>query len=131
MPIYLYANPKTKEVVEIVQHMNESHEYQKDGIKYKRVWTKPRMSVDAIAVDCYSAKDFARITNKPGTVGELHDRSAEMSARRADKDGVDHIREKHFDQYEKTHKGQVHPERKRERGAKKLKEAGISVDWGD
>lgn len=131
MPLYIYAHPKTGETVEIIQRMTETHEYVKDGVAWKRVWTKPQMSVDAAPVDPYNPKDFIKATNKKGSVGELWDRSAELSAKREQKDGIDHIREKHYDRYEKEHKGQMHPQRKREKGAKKLKDAGISVDWGD
>lgn len=131
MPLYLYQHPKTKKVVEVIQKMAEKHEYVKNGVSWKRVWLKPRMSVDAAPIDPFNAKDFVKATNKKATIGELHDRSAEMSQRRIDKDGIDHIKEAHYDSYEKAHKGQMHPQRKREKGAEKLKDAGISVDWGD
>lgn len=131
MGLYVYENPKTGETVEVFQKMTEPHVYVKKGVTWKRVWLKPQASIDT-HVDAHSAKDFVKVTNRGGTVGDLWDRSAELSAKRADKEGGrDPIREAYLDKFEKTHKGTQHPVRKREQGAKKLKDAGISVDWGD
>jgi predicted nucleic acid-binding Zn ribbon protein len=38
MPIYLYQNPETDEVLEVLQGMNDKHEYfDEQGIEWKRV----------------------------------------------------------------------------------------------
>lgn len=131
MAIYLYQSPKTKEIVEVVQKMNDKHEYSEGGVQWKRVWTKPRMGVDTVKIDPFSSKDFVKATNKPGKIGDLWERSAEMSQRRIDKDGKDHIKEKHYADYRKTHKGNLHPKEKEEKGLKKLADQGIMVDWGN
>ena len=129
MPHYLYINPKTKEVVEIFQHMNDVHEYKKDGVEYIRVWTKPRMNVDSIPIDIYSESDFNRITNKNGSLGDLWDRSEELSQKRADKEGVDPVRQKFYKKYQKKHKGASHPQEKKEQSKKQLDDLGISVKF--
>lgn len=131
MGIYLYQNPKTNEVVEIFQHMNDIHEYEKDGIKYKRVWINPQVSIDSLATDPFSSKDFNRITNKKDTIGSLFDRSAELSEKRKEKEGIDKFKEGFYQDYSKKHKGQSHPEQKREKSKKKLDEMGINVNWGE
>lgn len=128
MPNYLYQHPTTKKIVEVFQHMNDVHEYFEDKIKFQRIFTKPTASVDT-KLDIYSAKDFAKVTNKSGgTIGELWDRSAELSAARADKEGIDPVKNTFYRNYEKQHKTK-HPEEKKEVSKKKLDEAGISVSW--
>lgn len=136
IPYYLYQNPKTKEIVEIFQHMNDIHEYEENEVKFKRVFTKPNASFDSLPIDPHSAKDFARITNKPGKIGDLWDRAEEMSQKRADKEGIDPVKQKFYKEYSKKHKGVEHPEEKREyfknkrkAGKKKLSDSGINVSW--
>ena len=99
MPLYCYINEKTGETVEVIQKMTDTHEYSRDGVAWKRVWLKPRMSVDSIVTDPYSSKQFVAATNKPDTIGSLWDRSAELSQKRADKDGVDGVKESFYDRY--------------------------------
>ena len=39
MPIYIYQNPITEEVIEVVQSMSEDHIYfDESGLKWKRVF---------------------------------------------------------------------------------------------
>lgn len=94
MPEYQFSNPKKpSEVVTIFQSMNETHEYIKNGVKWDRVWSVPQMAVNTV-YDPYSSADFIKKTSNGGTVGDLFDLSAEMSAKRKEKDGVDFIEEK-------------------------------------
>lgn len=130
MASYLYKNPKTGEIIEVIQNMNDVHEYEENGVKFKRVFTKPGAAFDTIAIDPFSAKDFNRVTNKNGLVSDLWERSAELSEKRKDKEGRDNIKEKFYDDY-KSRKKREHPSRKREKALKKLNDAGISVDLGD
>lgn len=131
MPNYLYQHPKTKKIVEVFQHMNDKHEYSEGDEKFTRIWTKPQMNVDSVPLDIYSKKDFARITNKGGTVGDLWDRSAELSEKRADKEGSDPLKEGFYKDYKKKNKNREHPEQKRARSKKQLDEIGIKVEFGD
>lgn len=103
MAIYLFQNPETLEVKEIFQSMSETHCYQEEGVEWKRLYTVPLMSIDT-KVDPYSSKDFAKATNKKGTLGNMMDLSAELSDKRANKEGIDPVKQKHFDDYEKKNK---------------------------
>ena len=88
MPIYLYENPETGEVKEVLQKSKEEHVYfDENNLKWKRVWTIPHASVDTQA-DPFSEKAFSDSTNnKKMTIGDLWDKSKEMSQKRADKSG--------------------------------------------
>lgn len=110
MPIYLYEHPKTKKVKEIVQTMNEPHVYEENGITWNRVFTVPQASIDA-NIDPFNQQQFIDKTgSKNGSVGDVWDRSAELSAKRAEKaGGVDPIKEKYYKKYSKTRKGKPHP----------------------
>jgi hypothetical protein len=120
MPLYIYHHPDDEnKVVEIYQGMNDSHEYIVDGIKWKRIFTKPNAAIDT-KVDPYSAKDFVKATNKKGTVGELMDRSKELSEKRKDKEGIDPVKEKIYDDYQKS-TGKEHMEKKKDKAKDAVK----------
>jgi len=137
MPIYLFENIKTRQIHEVVFHMNDIKDYRgpdgKDDVKnWRRVWTKPQMAVDAVSIDPYSSADYVKATNKKGTLGDLYDRSSELAKQRADKEGgYDPIQEKFFENYSKRRKGRKHPDQVRREGVKKLKEKGITVEGLD
>lgn len=111
MPIYLFQNPKTKEVIEVVQSMKADHVYtSEDGTKWERIFTVPNAAIDSGDIDPYSKQDFLKATEKKGiTCGEMFDLSAEMSQKRQAKDGKDKIKEKTQKEYKKK-TGKAHPE---------------------
>lgn len=114
MPIYLFEHPKTKQIKEILQTMNEEHVYIDDkGIKWNRVFTKPQASIDT-QIDANSSKEFVAKTAKRGmTVGEMMDLSAELSDKRGGMTGKDEVRDKAEKAYkEKT--GKRHPHAKKQ-----------------
>lgn len=136
MPIYLFENTKTGETHEVVYHMDEPKDYRGPNGKaaagvWRRVWIKPQMAVDAMPIDPYSAKDYIKATNKKGVIGDLWDRSAELSAKRTEKEGVDPVKETFYKRYSAKRKGAKHPQQKREETARELKRKGITVDFGD
>lgn len=103
MPIYLYQNPETDEVLEVFQGMNDKHEYfDEQGVEWKRVFTVPTASIDT-KIDPFSANEFVRKTgNKNGTLGEVMDLSAELSEKRSQQTGTeDPVKRKVFSDYEK------------------------------
>ena len=104
MPIYVYQHPETEEYIELLQGMNDPHEYtDADGMEWKRIFFVPNASFDT-EVDPYSQSDYMKATaNKKGTIGDMMDYSKELSAKRADKDGKDPVKEKFLRQYEKKH----------------------------
>ena len=109
MPIYIYQHPKSEKYIEVFQGMNEDHTYfDEDGLEWKRVFTTPNMAVD-IESDPFSQTQFLEKTQNAGTMGELWDRSAEMSAKRAEKrDGIDPHKKSYFKKYSKERGGSKH-----------------------
>lgn len=103
MPLYLYQNPETEEIIEVLQGMNDKHEYfDTEGLEWKRVFTVPTASIDT-KIDPFSARDFVNKTGtKKGTVGDMMDLSADLSRAREEKTGSeDPVKRKVFQDYEK------------------------------
>lgn len=110
MPIYIFQNEKTGEIIEVIQKMNEPHVFSKDGIAYKRVFTKANASIDT-KINAFSSQDFNEKTrNKKETVGSLWDRSREMSEKRERVEGIDKVKQKYFEDYSKKRRGKKHPD---------------------
>ncbi len=110
MPIYCYRNPETGEEVEILQGMNDVHEFiDSNGFKWDRVFFAPNASIDT-KTDEFSAQKFVeRTASKKGSVGDMLDYSAEMSAKRAEQaGGIDPVKQKFFEDYSKKRKGAKH-----------------------
>lgn len=113
MPLYVYFNSQTDEYKEIIQKMNDVHEYSGengDETTWKRVFFVPNASFDS-KIDPFKASEFARKTgSKKGTYGDLLDKSAELSQQRADiTGGADPVKAKYFENYSKTRRGGKHP----------------------
>ena len=112
MPIYTYFRESTEEFIDIIQGMNDSHEYKGvDGSEddWKRVYYSPQMALDT-QIDPFSSKQFNdRTRDKKGTMGHLLDYSSEMSERRAEQaGGIDPVKQKYFDNYAKERRGARH-----------------------
>lgn len=114
MPIYIFQNKNTSEFVEVVQNINDTHEYfGKSGTEkyWKRVFTSPNISSDGFSsnIDPFSEKEFKDYTrSKSGKLGDLMDLSSEMSEKRKDKLGIDPVKQKFFDDYSKKRNGKRH-----------------------
>tara|TARA_Y100000310_G_scaffold266966_1_gene278707 strand:- start:4291 stop:4641 length:351 start_codon:yes stop_codon:yes gene_type:complete len=111
MPIYSFIHPDTEEEKEIVQKMNEPHVYiDENGIEWKRMWTSPNAQIDT-DIDPFNSKDFvSKTANKKGTMGDMWDRSKELSMKRAEKNGgKDPVKEKYLKEYSKERKGRQLP----------------------
>ena len=136
MPLYLYENKETGEVVEILQSMSEVHEYNgEDGLEkglWRRVFVNPNIAFDT-NVDDTSAKSFVNSSrNKNYSYGDLFDKSAEQSQKRVDKYGKDPIKEKQYSEYSKKTNGKVHPEQQKEKFKKAVERAnkkGINIEY--
>jgi len=109
MPIYIYQNPKTEEYKEIFQGMNEDHTYIDDEkLEWKRVFTTPNMAID-LETDPFSRNQFIEKTKNESTMGDMWDRSAEMSSKRAEKSGgVDPYKTNYFKKYSDGRDGAKH-----------------------
>ncbi len=127
MPQYRFSNPENpNEYVDIILGMNDIKEYIKDGINWNREFFVPQASIDT-KIDPHSVKDFVKATNKRGTIGDIMDRSAELSEIRAGTSGIDEIKEKHYENYSKKRGGSTHPDVVKRKAREKLKKAGVSV----
>jgi hypothetical protein len=135
MPLYLYENEETGEVIEVLQGMNELHEYHgtngKEKGLWRRVYVNPTLSFDT-QVDAFNQKSFVNSTaNKNDTYGDLFERSAEASAKRTEQYGKDPIKEKYYAEYNKKTNGKLHPEQQKEKFKKaveKADRAGIKIE---
>lgn len=110
MPLYTYRNPKTGEEVDLVQGMNDIHEFtDENGLKWDRVFYAPNASIDTRTDEFSQQKFIDRTASKKGSVGDMLDYSAEMSAKRAEKaGGVDPVKKKYLEDYSAKRKGAKH-----------------------
>jgi hypothetical protein len=111
MPVYIYQNPKSKQVVELIQSINDTHEYtDESGLKWDRVYTVPQVGIDT-KLDAFSTgNDFVEKTkNKKDSIGHLWDRSKELSEKRKSKFGEDKLKTKYLENWSKKRKGRKPP----------------------
>lgn len=135
MPLYLYENKKTGEVVEVLQGMTELHEYHGSNGREKGLWRRvfvnPNISFDTNTDDTNSKSFITSTQNKNYTYGDLFNKSAEASQKRADRYGKDPIKEKQYADYRKQTNGKLHPQEMKEKWAKtkeKANKAGINIE---
>jgi hypothetical protein len=112
MPTYLFENPSTGEIKEIIQGINEEHKYvDSDGLMWNRVYTVPQASIDT-KIDPLSAKDFAAKTgSKKGTLGDMFDQAREASLKREAIIGKDPIKEDYEKKYSEKRGGRKRPKK--------------------
>lgn len=123
MPYYLFKHPKKKKYAEVFQNMNDPHVYVDEfNVEWERIFLSPNTSIDTKS-DPFSEKDFVKTTNKKGTLGDLMDQSEDFSRRRRDKDGIDTVREKYYDNWSKKRKGRTHPDKMKQ--ASEISETNI------
>ena len=136
MPLYLYENKETGEVLEVLQGMNDTHEYNGEDESEKGLWRRiyvnPNMSTDT-KLDPFSESSFrASTVGKNDTYGQLFERSAEASEMRAQQaGGVDPVKQKSYDDYSKMTNGKSHPHQMKENMNKAIKKAakkGINIE---
>lgn len=128
MPLYIFYNTETEEYREVLQSMNDKHEYfgeSGDEFCWRRVFTVPQASIDS-KIDPFSTKDFVSKTgNKKGTYGDLLDKSAELSRKRSEMaGGSDPVKEQYFKKYSEARRGAKHPDQ-----MKSLETKNIKVDF--
>ena len=114
MPLYVFENPETGEIKDIFFHMNDEKEYiDENQLKWTRIYGNPQLSTTS-SIDPWSNDDFVNKTaDMKGTVGDLLDRSAELSSKRAEQhNGVDPLKSEYFKKYSKERQGAKHPQEK-------------------
>lgn len=93
MPTYLFSSPDGTEIAALVQRMDEPHRCFRNGVEWPRLWTAPQASADT-KWDPASPADFVSKTkSKKGTVGDLWDKSRELSDGRERIFGKDHVKD--------------------------------------
>ena len=107
MPLYIFKHPTKEKYQEVFFHMDDDKFLVEDGVKWKRVFTAPNYAIDS-DIDPMSSQAFMEKTNKEGTVGELMDRSKDLSQKREDKYGYDPVKQKYFKEYSKKRNGIKH-----------------------
>ena len=110
MPLYLFQNPNSEEIKEIFFGMNDEKKYiDESGIEWKRIYSLPQLNTES-SIDPWNNADFVNKTaNMKGTVGDLLDKSSELSAQRADQNGgVDPLKKKYYENYSKQRGGAKH-----------------------
>tara|TARA_X000001382_G_scaffold130173_3_gene124196 strand:+ start:1814 stop:2227 length:414 start_codon:yes stop_codon:yes gene_type:complete len=136
MPLYLYENKETGEVLEVLQAMNDTHEYNGEDESEKGLWRRiyvnPNMCTDT-KLDPFSQSSFrASTVGKNDTYGQLFERSAEASEMRAQQaGGVDPVKQKSYDDYKKMTNGKLHPQEQKEKFNKAVEKAskkGINIE---
>jgi len=129
MPIFLYKNPQTGEVKEIIQSANEEHSYSEGGQSFERIFTTPYTSIGT-KINPFDSKDFVEKTkNKKGNLGNLFDAAKEASIKREEILGTtDPVKQQYYNQYSKKRKGQLHPQEKTDKLKKSLSKLGIDIE---
>ena len=121
MPLYTFSNSKG-ETRDVFFHMNDEKAYAGENGKEKdwqRVWHAPQASFDT-QIDPFSKTQFSdKLGRSKGTMGDCWDRSAELSARRAEKTGHDDpVKRQYYDKAKKKLKGKECMAEMREKAAK-------------
>lgn len=89
--------------------MNDKKFYiDENGVEWRRIYTVPQACVDS-DFDPRNKDEFIRRGAKYGTLGDLMSKSQELSEKRAEKDGIDAVKQNFFDEYSKTRNGAKHP----------------------
>jgi len=113
MPFYTFSNPNTGELVDLFFHMNDKKKYiDENGVEWKREYHSPELNSTG-TVDPWNSKQFVDKTGKnKGTIGDLLDRSSDLSKERASQNGgVDPVKEKYYKRYSKERNGAIHPDK--------------------
>lgn len=111
MPVYLFKNPKTGKIKEIILSVNDEKVYSENGVQWERVFTIPNASVDT-KINAFSEQDFVEKTKKKNyNLGEMWDTSKELSEKREKEVGKDAIKEKSLTEYSKKRRGAKHTNR--------------------
>ena len=112
MPLYTFSRPETKELKDVFFHMDETKEYtDQSGMAWNREYVSPQLNANG-TVDPWDSKSFVDKTNSKGKLGDLLDRSSDLSKERASQNGgVDPVKEKYYERYSKERNGAIHADK--------------------
>ena len=130
-PIYTYKHPDRDEYLEVIQAMKDDHVYvDEEGVKWEREYTSPNAQIKD-TIDPFNKNQFLQKTaDSKGTMGDMLDRSQELSEKRKEVLGKDPVREKFFDNYAKERRGQRHQQdpKGKHSGESKIKDNPFSIE---
>lgn len=129
MPYYIFSNPNnSNEIKQIYQKMTDEHVYfDESGLKWDRVWQSPQASIDT-KWDANSSNDWLdKTSKKKGTLGNLQDKSWELSAAREKQFGIDKIKENYKKNWSKARNGKKCPDHIFNHGKKSKTEEVLEV----
>lgn len=106
MPVYIYEHPESRERKEIIQNINDDHNYiDSNGVKWNRIFTIPELNVNDRLNEYSTEKEFSSYTKKrKGTIGDLWDKSRELSEKREKIFGKDPVKETYKKNWSKKRK---------------------------
>ena len=90
--------------------MDDEKKYIDDqGLEWDRELSSPQLNTQG-SIDPWNSNDFVNKTaDMKGTVGDLLDKSSELSSQRAQENsGVDPLKKKYYENYSKERKGAKH-----------------------
>jgi hypothetical protein len=111
--IYQFKNKKTGQIKDVYMSMSDYKPFcgengDEDG-QWERIYYAPQLNTVGTRIDPYNSKHFVDKTGRmKGTYGDLLDYSAELSEKRASKDGEDPLKRKYFEEYKKKRGGKKH-----------------------
>ena len=113
MPLYTFSHPETGETKDLFFHMNDEKKFvDPNGTEWRREYHSPELNSTGSS-DPWDSKQFVEKTGKnKGNLGELLDRSSDLSKERASQNGgVDPVKEKYYERYSKNRNGAIHPDK--------------------
>ena len=113
MPLYTFSHPETGETKDLFFHMNDEKKFvDPNGTEWRREYHSPELNSTGSS-DPWDSKQFVEKTGKnKGNLGELLDRSSDLSKERASQNGgVDPVKEKYYEKYSKNRNGAIHPDK--------------------
>ena len=119
MPNYTFKHPDKDEYEEVFFHMNDEPKSftDEDGVEWQRIFSLPELNTSG-GIDPWNNADFVNKTaDQKGSYGDLLDRSSELSEKRAqERDGIDPVKQKYYDNYAKKRGGARHTKETKEKG---------------
>lgn len=111
MPVYIFKKPGENKYVEVFQKMKDPHTYEDEsGKKWERVFTSPNANSNTQLVNANTtAEGFINKTKEKNySLGDMWDLSRDLSEKRKNVAGIDHVKEKAKKNYERKCK-KPHP----------------------
>lgn len=107
MPEYFFTDGS--KIVSVIQKMRDPHIYKENEKEFERIWQIPRAAKDT-RWNSLDSKDFINKTReKKGSLGDLWNKSKELSEIREKECGKDFVKEKTREQIRKQRGGGILP----------------------